>query len=66
MELTPNEYAAMRAHRDSYRLCIVSEALAEPRLSIFAYSLEAQRWQDASERVLDVSESVAARCSVAK
>lgn len=66
VELTPNEYAAMRAHRDSYRLCIVSEALAEPRLSIFAYSLEARRWQDASERVLDVSESVAARCSVAK
>lgn len=62
-ELTPNEYAMMRDHLDSYRLCVVTEALTTPRLEIFAYSREAKRWESQEGRELDLSEVVSARFS---
>ena len=38
--LTPNEYEAMKRHRLTYRLCVVTNALISPALEIFAYSPE--------------------------
>jgi len=65
VELTPNEYNAMREYRDSYRLCVVTNALIEPRLEVFAYSLESRRWESRDYRVLSIQDVVSARCSSA-
>lgn len=65
VELTPNEYAAMKAHRDTYRVCVVTDALTKPGLEVYAYNLDAGRWEStiAPDRVLDLTEIVAARCA---
>jgi hypothetical protein len=62
VEVTPNEYARMREHRGVYRLCVVTNSLSTPRLAIFSYSAESQRWEDQDGRVLVIEEIVAARC----
>ena len=65
VELTPNEYVAMRQYRDSYRVCIVTNALSAPCLEIFAYTPDSGQWESQSpERLLlNIQEIVAARCS---
>ena len=63
VELTPNEYDKMQAHRDSYRVCVVTNALLAPALAVFAYSQDTQQWEDHDGRVLEIVEVVAARCS---
>src|SRR5690606_31181826 len=65
VELTPNEYAKMREHRESWRLCVVTSALTHPTLAIFAWSSDTGEWEDQRDRRLVVAERVAARCSVA-
>lgn len=62
VELTPNEYARMQEYRDSYRLCVVTNALADPKLAIFAFSSDIQSWADQEGRPLAIQEIVAARC----
>ncbi len=64
VELTPNEYDKMQTHRDSYRVCVVTNALTSPELTVFSYSEETERWEDWGGRVLDIHEIVSARCSV--
>jgi hypothetical protein len=66
VEVTPNEYARMNEHRDVYRLCVVTDALGDPQLTIFAYSTESQRWEDNDGRLLGIEEIVAARCRLAE
>ena len=61
VELTPNEYAKMKRNRDSYRLCVVTEALIQPKLSVFAWSSDTQRWEDQKGNPLCVQEIVSAR-----
>ena len=62
VELTPNEYKAMKANRQSYRVCVVTGALSSPELTVFAFSPETRQWEDETGRVLRIDESVAARC----
>lgn len=62
VDLTPNEYAKLQQHRESYRICVVTLALSIPELAIFAYSQESQRWEDQHGRILQFEEVVAARC----
>lgn len=62
VELTPNEYKALKTHRDSYRICVVTDALSAPQLRIFAYSNDSARWESAEGTVLDLQEIVALRC----
>lgn len=62
VELTPNEYANMQLHQESYRVCVVTTALAEPRLAIFQH--RNGTWLDGDGLVLEIEERVAARCSV--
>jgi hypothetical protein len=62
VELTPNEYAAMRQYRESYRLCVVINALTEPQLEIFSYSPDSDQWESPQRRTLTIQEMVAARC----
>jgi hypothetical protein len=66
IDLTPNEYGAMQRYRDSYRLCVVTNALTEPCLIIFAYSEESGAWESQFPRrhTLKIKEMVAARFSV--
>ena len=61
VELTPNEYEQMKRNRDSYRLCVVTEALIQPKLSVFAWSSDTQRWEDQKGNLLCVQEIVSAR-----
>jgi hypothetical protein len=63
VDLTPNEYAAMQKHRDSYRVCVVTDALTDPCLAIFAYSPDSEQWEGPAQRRLDIQEIIAARCS---
>ena len=62
-ELTPNEYSMMKNHVDSYRLCVVMQALTSPDLQIFAYSNESSRWESQHRIPLRFSEIIAARFS---
>jgi hypothetical protein len=62
IDLTPNEYAKLKQHRESYRLCVVTQALTTPTLTIFAYSKDSERWEDQQGRVLQFQDVVAARC----
>lgn len=66
VELTPNEYSKMRAYRKSYRICVVTSALSNPRLDVFAYSPDSQQWEDQDRRPLAVETIVAARCKAAR
>ena len=62
IELTPNEYSKLKQHNDSYRICVVTQALSKPDLAIFAYSQESHRWEDQQGRVLHFEDIIAARC----
>ncbi len=63
VDLTPNEYAAIQKHRDSYRVCVVIGAFTEPCLAIFAYSPDSGRWEGPDRVGIRIQEIVAARCS---
>lgn len=67
-EVTPNEYKAMtsRRYRSSYRLCIVTNALANgsAKLQIFGYDHQSERWLTGDLEILNIAERVAARVSV--
>jgi len=64
VEVTPNEYANMTRHKDTYRLCVVTEALGKAELSVFSYSVEAGCWKEQSDnRTLAIEQIVAARCT---
>jgi len=60
-ELTPNEYRNMERHYDTYRICVVSKALRNPIISIFAYSPDHDNWEDDNGNVLDIQKIVSAR-----
>ena len=63
VELTPNEYKAMEANLDSYRICVVTSAQLQPRLEVFGYSNDSSRWESAQGRVLNLQEIIAVRCT---
>jgi hypothetical protein len=62
IELTPNEYKQMQKLRDSYCVCIVTNALTSRDVAVFSYSPESKTWQDSQKRTLQVQEIMAARC----
>jgi len=64
IELTPNEYRNMERYRDSYRVCIVSDALKRPSVHIFSYSPDHRQWEDSDIRVLRVQRITSARMFV--
>jgi hypothetical protein len=63
VDLTPNEYRCMREHRESYRLCVVTEALTASTLSIFQFSNDSNQWEDQHGRALQIQTIESARCS---
>jgi hypothetical protein len=64
IELTPNEYRNMERYRDTYRVCIVSDALKRPSVYIFSYSPDHRQWEDSDGRVLRVQRITSARMFV--
>jgi hypothetical protein len=63
IELTPNEYDKMGQYKESYRICVVTNALGStPQFAEFSFHDESGNWQDNGQRVLEITEVVAARC----
>ena len=60
-ELTPNEYRKMQEHCSTYRICVVTNTLVEPKLAIFRVR-DNDRWEDKDGHVLEIEEATAARC----
>ncbi len=44
-ELSSNEYEHLKKHRSLYRVCIVTDALTTPKLSIYGYVAGSKRWE---------------------
>jgi hypothetical protein len=65
VELTPNEFKKMNKYRDTYRLCVVTNALTTPSLTVFAYSDDIDDWADQRnrDRRLSIKRLIGARCS---
>ena len=73
IELTSNEYKKLNAHRTSYRICVVTQALTAPELHIFSYIQEVNKpgatkgpdvagaWVSANGKVLALDEVISAR-----
>ena len=63
VELTPNEYEAMRhsVHGNQYRLAVVTRALDRPRLSIVSFNASDETWRDQYDREVRLQERTAAR-----
>ena len=67
LELTPNEFAKMKEHLESFRLSVVSIVNDKPTLAMFAWSDEAAAWiADNGALMLKVHEVKAARFEVLK
>lgn len=60
IQFTPNEYAKMEEKKDTYKICVVTNALSQPKLNIFSYSPESKRWKDEQENTLEIEEKKAA------
>lgn len=62
VELTPNEYEKMQLYQDTFRICIVADALGEdPKLRIFSFSPDTGIWEDDEGNQLETTERTGAR-----
>lgn len=64
VDLTTNEYDVFCRRKLDYRLCVVTDCLATPRLHVFRYNLPSQSWvseENGPQLVLDIEERVSAR-----
>ena len=61
VELTPNEYAAMRQRRRKYRLAIVTRSLDDPQLSIVRYNESDRTWRDQDNWEVRLEERIGVR-----
>ncbi|MCA8831903.1 protein NO VEIN domain-containing protein [Hymenobacter pini] len=63
VELTPNEYSAFNnpGKRPRYRLCVVTQALTQPKLHVFSCDLASNQWLDEHHHVLTIQQIVGAR-----
>ncbi len=63
VQMTPNEYAKMKEHKDTYRICVVTDALKKPKLDIFYYSQDSGEWENDNGNILKIEEIMAAKLS---
>lgn len=57
VELTPNEYQKMDEYKETYRVCVVTNALEDSTsLFIFSYSPDSNSWEDYQGRKLIIQE----------
>ena len=66
VELTPNEYKAMRdrRNRNVYRLAIVTRALDDPQLSIVSFNESDDTWRDQNDCEVRVEVRKSARITI--
>lgn len=64
VELTPNEFQKMNDNKENYRLAVVTEVLANPILTLFFYSNEADGWISERGEILEIEQVISARCSI--
>jgi hypothetical protein len=65
IELTPNEYKKMKEYNDSYKICVVNNALRKkPLLKIFSYSQQSSEWKDEQGNELKITEKLSAQMSI--
>jgi hypothetical protein len=68
IELTPNEYKAFQTNALDYRLCVVTECLSGPTLSVCAFNVVSRAWTaegSAGLRNITIKERVAAQVTLA-
>ena len=61
IELTPNEYKKSKENQTHYKLCIVTNALTNPRLEVFSFSFEKNIWTNEQNETLQIEERIGAR-----
>jgi hypothetical protein len=61
IELSPNEYQKSSEYKDQYKLCIVTNALIEPKLEVFSYNSEFKYWSNIENEKLIIQEKISAR-----
>ena len=61
VQLTANEYGAMLRNCHQYRLAVVSNALADPRLDIVRYVASDETWRTDDDRLASIDPQVSAR-----
>ncbi|MBJ7882323.1 protein NO VEIN domain-containing protein [Gelidibacter salicanalis] len=61
IELSPNEYQKSNEYKNKYKLCIVTNALSEPKLEIFSYHSELNYWTNIENDKLIIEERIGAR-----
>lgn len=61
VELTPNEYKHIRSKAADYRICVVTQALEDPLLSVFLYTERSKAWENEDGEILKVHEITGAR-----
>ena len=54
IELSPNEYQKSNEYNNRYKLCIVTNALTEPKLEIFSYHPEFKNWTNIITKIFAV------------
>lgn len=65
VELTPNEFRAMREKKSTYRVCIITDALQKPIVHEFVFDAESKKWLDTdTSDTLKIVRAVAARLSL--
>ncbi|MBI4548018.1 MAG: DUF3883 domain-containing protein [Ignavibacteriae bacterium] len=65
IEMTPNEYAKMCQHKESYRICVLTKALSQhPRFHVFSFSPKSCQWENDSGEFLNITEIISARMSL--
>jgi hypothetical protein len=60
VELTPNEYSFAKKNSSSFRLCVVIDALNDPKLRIFRPFENATQWHDENGNYIRVVEKIGA------
>ena len=61
VELTPNEFSKMKKHHKTYQLCVVTNTLGDPHLSVFSHSEDQNKWQDENGHTLKIKPFTGAR-----
>lgn len=64
IELTPNEYSQMNANSQTFRLCIVSNALNNKKLQVITFYYDGTYWVNVKKQRLNFEKITSARVSL--
>lgn len=61
IELSPNEYQKSNEYKNKYKLCIVTNALIDPKLEIYSYHSDLSFWKNTKNEKLIIKEKTGTR-----